>query len=176
MGSTDGRCPLSQVGPRLDSNLCRMQVTQGDIVKQTWHPQVASARTPETARIKKSARAGARHDVVLAGRLTWKDQQGAARFVSVVTRNVSELGAFVECRTPVSIPLYRLVQFQLERSGSSVDPSRVPFTLRQGRVLSAVYRITPASKSGTPQGLALRLLVDPKRLASTRQDAEAATA
>ncbi len=36
--------------------------------------------------------------------------------------------------------------------------------LRQGKVLSAVYRVGPyKSSTGTPQGYALRLLVEPKR-------------
>ena len=115
-----------------------------------------------------------RHDVTLAGRLTWRDERGAARFVSVVTRNVCATGAFVECRSPVAIPLFRLVQFQVERAE---DSGGVPAVLRQGRVLSAVYRVKPATKSGEPQGLALRLLVEPQRASavSTRV-AAAATA
>jgi hypothetical protein len=117
-----------------------------------------------------NTRASERFDVALPGRLTWKDEHGATRFVSVVTRNVSDLGAFVECRTPVSIPLYRLVQFQLERT--SPDATRVPAALRQGRVLSAVYRVLPATRSGDPQGLALRLLVDPRRAAASAQARE----
>jgi hypothetical protein len=36
--------------------------------------------------------------------------------------------------------------------------------LQQGKVLSAVYRVGPyRTSSGTPQGYALRLLVEPKR-------------
>jgi hypothetical protein len=35
----------------------------------------------------------------------------------------------------------------------------LPEALRQGRILSAVYRVSPRSSSGTSQGLALRLLV-----------------
>jgi hypothetical protein len=66
----------------------------------------------------------------------------------------------VELHSPVSIPLYRLVQFQLERDGRQADA--LPSSLQQGRVLSAVYRISPATPS-KPQGLALRLMVDPKR-------------
>jgi len=93
--------------------------------------------------------------------LTWKDQRGATRFASVVTTNVSELGVYVECQSAVSIPLYRLVQFQLEREVREAD--RLPESLRQGRMLSAVYRISPATASGVRQGLALRLMVDPKR-------------
>jgi hypothetical protein len=61
----------------------------------------------------------------------------------------------------VSIPLFRLVQFQLERDVR--DGDRLPASLRQGRLLSAVYRIQQPSRPGGRQGLALRLLVDPKR-------------
>jgi hypothetical protein len=105
-------------------------------------------------------RAAPRRPVRLPARLTWKDQRGTTRFASVVTRDVSEFGVFVECQTAVSIPLFRLVQFQLERDVRDADV--LPSSLRQGRILSAVYRIAPAA-SGSPQGLALRLMVDPRR-------------
>lgn len=99
--------------------------------------------------------------VNLPARLTWKDQRGATRFASVVTKDVSEFGVYVECQTAVSIPLYRLVQFQLERETRDAD--RLPAGFRQGRILSAVYRITPGDVSGSRQGLALRLMVDPRK-------------
>ena len=86
-------------------------------------------------------RQGERKDINIPARLTWKDQRGTTRFVSAVTRNISEYGVYVECHSPISIPLYRLVQFQLERD---VRPSDVlPSSLFQGRILSAVYRVTP---------------------------------
>ena len=106
-------------------------------------------------------RAAERIPVAIPARLTWKDQRGAMRFASVVARNVSEIGVYVECQSAVSIPLYRLVQFQIERDAPGTD--RLPVTLRHGRVLSAVYRITPGTRAGAPQGLALRLMVEPKR-------------
>jgi hypothetical protein len=106
-------------------------------------------------------RAAERRPMTLPARLTWKDQRGAARFASVVTRDISELGVYVECQSAVSISLFRLVQFQLERDCADVD--RLPPALRQGRVLSAVYRVNPGNVSGGRQGLALRLMVDPKR-------------
>ena len=106
-------------------------------------------------------RAVERVSVTLPARLTWKDQRGTTRFASVVTRNISEFGAYVECQSAVSIPLYRLVQFQLERDTRESDP--IPSALRHGRVLAAVYRVTPGTRSGAPQGLALRLMVDPQR-------------
>ena len=104
-----------------------------------------------------------RQSVALPARLTWKDQRGTTRFASVVTRNMSEYGVYVECRSVVSIPIFRLVQFQLESDVR--DGELVPHALRQGRILSAVYRVSPARPSGAPQGLALRLMVDPRRRA-----------
>lgn len=102
--------------------------------------------------------------VMLSARLSWKDRRGIARFASVVARGISDTSVFVECDRPVSIPLYRLVQFQLERDARGVHP--LPSSLRQGRVLSAVYRID-APEPGRPQGLALRLLADTKPAGTT---------
>ena len=116
-------------------------------------------------------RGAERRVAALPARLTWKDQRGAVRFATVMTRNVSELGVYVECQSAVSIPLYRLVQFQLEREVRESD--RLPESLRQGRVLSAVYRILPATQSGAPQGIALRLMVDPKRLFNQIEESRA---
>ena len=99
--------------------------------------------------------------VTVPARITWKDASGAVRFASVVTRNVSESGVFVECESGAAIPLYRLVHLQLERNASS--NAQLPSRLRDGRVLSAVWRVAPCRKStGTPSGYALRFLVDPQ--------------
>ncbi|MGH9350343.1 MAG: hypothetical protein ACRD26_24095 [Vicinamibacterales bacterium] len=107
-------------------------------------------------------RIGHRRRVRVPGRLTWRDASGALRFASVVTRDVSDVDAFVECQVPASIPLYRLVHFQVERLARDCDD--LPPVLQQGRVLSAVYRIGPyKSATGTPQGYALRLLVEPSQ-------------
>ncbi|HZR22069.1 MAG TPA: hypothetical protein VFA59_00685 [Vicinamibacterales bacterium] len=119
--------------------------------------------TDEPKRTDTNKRTVERRTVTLPARLTWKDQRGATRFASVTTRNVSEFGVFVECHSPVSIPLFRLVQFQLERDVRSGD--MLPDSLQQGRILSAVYRVSPPSSS-KPQGLALRLMIDPKRAAT----------
>jgi hypothetical protein len=121
-------------------------------VRQPW--------TNQPARTDDNKRAVERKSVALPARLTWKDQRGATRFASVIARNVSQFGVYVECQSPVSIPLFRLVQFQLERDVRESDA--LPGSLQQGRVLSAVYRVTPPSPS-RPQGFALRLMVDPKR-------------
>ena len=115
-------------------------------------------------------RAAERVAVRLPARLTWKDQRGSTRFASVVTRDVSQLGVYVECLSAVSIPLYRLVQFQLEAQGRNIQG--VPDALKAGRVLSAVYRVSPPKPSGDRQGFALRLMIDPRRQVATAPPAE----
>ena len=105
-------------------------------------------------------RATERRDLAIPARLTWKDQRGTTRFASVVTRNVSTFGVYVECVSVVSISLYRLVHFQIERDARYGD--RLPEPLGDGRILSAVYRVIPPTGGGR-QGLALRLIVDPRR-------------
>jgi hypothetical protein len=109
---------------------------------------------------------GARRKVALPGRLTWRDAGGTLRFVSVVTRDVSDMDVFVECQMPASIPLYRLVHFQIERTGR--EPADLPRALQQGKVLSAVYRLGEfRAATGTPHGYALRLIVEPTSRAAT---------
>lgn len=127
-------------------------------MKHIWTDQPSSARQTNT-------RGAERRAVAFPARLTWKDQRGATRFASVVARNVSDFGVYVESHSVVSLPLYRLVQFQLEREARESDA--LPDTLRQGRVLSAVYRVSPPTSGGKPQGFALRLMVDPKRRPAT---------
>ena len=125
---------------------------------------ISSAETRETTQEAEARqqRIGNRRKIRVPGRLTWRDATGTLRFVSVMTRDVSDVDAFVECEMPASIPLYRLVHFQIERPAR--DGSELPPALQQGKVLSAVYRIGPyRASSGTPQGYALRLLIEPKR-------------
>ena len=117
-----------------------------------------------------NARGSERRVINIPARLTWKDQSGTTRFATVVTRNVSEVGVYVECSTPLSIPLYRLVQFQVERDVRDVDA--LPSPLQQGRVLSAVYRVSPPEAS-KPQGLALRLMIAPSRAVAEVEQARA---
>lgn len=106
------------------------------------------------------SRIGNRKKVSVPARLTWRDASGTLRFVSVIMRDVSDVDAFVECQVPASIPLYRLVHFQLERPARDGE---LPGVLQQGKVLSAVYRVGPHKAStGTPAGYALRLLVEPR--------------
>ena len=101
-----------------------------------------------------------RKPIALPGRVTWKDSRGTTRFASVITRDVSETGLFIEWREPTSIPMYRLVSFQLERDARNLDG--LPQALRSGKVLSAVYRLGTFQRStGTPDGYGLRMLVEP---------------
>jgi hypothetical protein len=134
----------------------------------SWGTDVKHISTDTAAPKAKDANARGieRRAVTLPARLTWKDQRGTTRFATVVTRNVSDFGVYVECQSPVSIPLFRLVQFQLERDAR--DANTLPDTLQQGRVLSAVYRVSPPSGS-QPQGLALRLMVEPRHHAAVEQ-------
>ena len=100
------------------------------------------------------------HTVNLPARLTWKDANGAVRFTSVRTREVTETGAVVECDAAVSLPLYRLVHLQVEKSAR--EWVELPQPLRGGRVLSAVWQVAPCQPAtGTPGGYALRFMTAP---------------
>jgi hypothetical protein len=66
----------------------------------------------------------------------------------------------VECQGPASIPKFRLVHFQVERSAQNRPD--LPAALRAGKLLSAIYRVGPCEAStGTPKGYAIRLLTTP---------------
>ena len=128
-----------------------------------------------TKRTTVTARRSERQPIVLPGRVTWKDARGTTRFASVVTRDISETGVFIEWSESTSIPLYRLVTFQLERDARNAD--RLPVALRVGKVLSAVYRAGAFQKStGTPDGYGLRLLVEPSVASQTSVERVEATA
>ena len=147
-------------GPALDIYSVAVSNFWGPDVKHIW------TDPPTPKRTDANTRGTERRVVDLPARLTWKDQRGTTRFATVVARNVSDFGVYVECQSPVSIPLFRLVQFQLERDGRVTGA--LPDTLPQGRVLSAVYRVSPPT-GAQPQGLALRLMVDPRRNAVQEQ-------
>lgn len=116
--------------------------------------------SPTSSSAETRQRIGTRRKVRVPGRLTWRDSSGTLRFVSVVTCDVSDLDVFVECQVPASIPLYRLVHFQIERGARECD--QLPASLKNGKVLSAVYRVGAyRAATGTPHGYALRLLVEP---------------
>ena len=86
---------------------------------------IAAKRTNVTARRSQ------RHSLVLPGRVTWKDSRGTTRFASVTTRDVSDTGVFIEWKESTSIPLYRLVTFQLERDARNAQG--LPEALRMGK-------------------------------------------
>ena len=100
-----------------------------------------------------------RQQVALPARITWKDAHGATRFASVVTRDVSELvcsssaSRLSASRVPVgAVP----AGARSPRIGPDpVDTSQRPFSRRS--IASAQRRPRQAA------GLALRLMVDPKR-------------
>jgi len=109
----------------------------------------------------KDRRASGRHNVGVPGRIIWHDSRGTPRFSSVVTHDVSERATYVECLSGPPIPLHRLVYLQLDRTMREFD--FLPAALKQGKVLSAVYRIgTVSNVTGLPEGYALRLLVEPR--------------
>jgi len=108
-------------------------------------------------------RAGDRHPVSVPGQIVWKDAKGATKMAAVVTRDVSEHGVSVECQSGISIPLYRLVYFQIDRSARS--RADLPSIFRKSSVLSAIFRVGLVSDAtGAPTDYALRLLVEPERL------------
>src|SRR5262245_24472079 len=109
-----------------------------------------------------------RRPLVLPGRVTWKDARGTTRFASVVTRDVSDSGVYIEWNESTAIPLYRMVSFQIERDVRNLEG--VPYALRTGRVLSVVYRQGDFQRStGTPSGYGLRLMVEPHVAAASRE-------
>ena len=117
------------------------------------------ANSTSTIAVSATQRTNSRQRVALPARLTWKDQGGAVRFASVVTRDLSDTGAFVECPSSAPLPLFRLVHLQLEPSavGSAHQ-------LAADRVLAAVWRVEKAA-TGAAQGYALRFMLDPTQQA-----------
>ncbi len=106
--------------------------------------------------ISATQRNTSRQRVSMPARLTWKDQGGMVRFASVVTRDVSDTGVFVECGSVAPLPLFRLVHLQFEGQGAPGGP------LASGRVLAAVWRVErDGPAAGGAAGYALRFMVDP---------------
>jgi hypothetical protein len=139
----------------LDGRAALQQVKGRAVFETLGEKTVANQRNA-----KDSQRGSERRNLCVPARLTWKDASGAVRFASVMTRDISDAGVFVECDNSAAIPLYRLVHLQVERSASNLE--HLPSRLREGRVLSAVWRVAPCRRStGTPSGYALRFLVEP---------------
>ena len=122
--------------------------------RQTLGDSVANSLL--TPAVSATQRITSRQRVAVPARLTWKDQGGTVRFASVVTRDLSDTGAFVECASAAPLPLFRLVHLQLEKP---VAESSHPLT--SGRVLAAVWRVERNQAAGGAQGYALRFLLDP---------------
>src|SRR5512137_2222623 len=121
----------------------------------------SSVRTTE---ITGEQRVHERKAVGVAGRVVWRDARGTTRFNSVVIRDLSETGAYIENVSGSAIPLFRLVSLQAERTDQAAT---LPPALTHGKVLSAVYRHGPSRPTtGTPEGYGLRLLVEPRRRAA----------
>jgi hypothetical protein len=119
----------------------------------------------KTASSRKERRTSGRKPIGVPGRIIWRDSRGTPRFSSIVTRDLSDHAAYVECLSGPPIPLHRLVHLQIDHATRGHDV--LPAALRQGKVLSAVCRIGLVSNvTGLPDGYALRLLVDPAQRAS----------
>jgi hypothetical protein len=111
-------------------------------------------------------RASERRRVEVPGQIVWKDARGTTRMASVMTRDVSEHGVFVECLSGTPIPQYRLVYFQIDRDARA--RAEVPAALRKQNILAAVFRVGACRQStGVPSDYALRLLVEPERKVGT---------
>jgi hypothetical protein len=121
-------------------------------------------RTLKSADISGDQRVSERTAVDVAGRVVWRDARGTTRFNSVVIRDLSDTGAYIENVSGSAIPLFRVVSLQAERTGQA---DTLPPVLTRGKVLSAVYRVGPSrAATGTPEGYGLRLLVEPHRRAA----------
>lgn len=107
-------------------------------------------------------RTSERRRLNVPGQIVWKDARGATKLTSVITRDVSEHGVAVECLNGATIPLYRLVYFQVDRDAR--HQSDLPEALKKANVLSAVFRVGADNRAtGAPSEYALRLLVEPAR-------------
>lgn len=134
------------------------RTNKGDIMNAPLSTATAAA----AAATAEDRRAWSRRQVDVPGVLTWRDARGATRFASVIARDLSDYGAFVECETMACLPLYRLVTLQLD--ASAARQASVPERLRGEKVPAAVYRVAPpAPERGIRQGYALRLLIEPRQ-------------
>ena len=110
-------------------------------------------------------RASERRRIAVPGQIVWKDARGTTRMTAVVTRDVSENGVSVDCLGGMPIPLFRLVYFQLDCEARNRPD--LPAALRKSSVLSAVFRVGDCRQAtGAPSEYALRMLVEPERIAA----------
>lgn len=120
-------------------------------------------------------RTSERRHVQVPGQIVWRDARGNTKLASVVTRDVSEFGVSVECLNGATIPLYRLVYFQIDRDAR--QHADIPPALKKPNVLSAIFRIGADNRAiGGPSGYALRLLVEPARAAQAATAPQVLTA
>jgi hypothetical protein len=117
--------------------------------------------------------------IAVPGQIVWKDAKGTTRMAAVVTRDVSDNGVSVDCLGGMPIPLFRLVFFQVDREARTRHD--LPAALRKSGVLSAIFRVGPCRQAtGAPSEYALRILVEPERVAPTApllsEDKESRTA
>ena len=111
-------------------------------------------------------RTSERRRVEVPGQIVWKDARGNTKLTSVITRDVSDFGVSVECLGGATIPLYRLVYFQIDRDAR--QHADIPAALKKPNVLSAIFRVDADNPAiGGPSGYALRLLVEPAKTAQT---------
>jgi hypothetical protein len=104
-----------------------------------------------------------RRRVQVSGQIAWKDSRGQTHMAPVVTQDISDLGVKIECRSGLSIPLYRLVHFQIDKPVRTRPD--LPESLRKQSVLAAIFRVGDCSEvTGAPTEYALRLMVEPQRL------------
>jgi hypothetical protein len=158
---------FATVHSKLAHDLIRISASIQDLAEVSMN---ASRNDGQALKVPKRA---PRWSIALPARVTWKDSHGATRFATVLTRDISESGVYIEWQESATIPLYRLVSLQIERDARTLDG--VPAALRSGKVLSAVYRLGSYRKStGTPGGYGLRLLVEPPtKAADVTQDLQA---
>ena len=115
---------------------------------------------------KAEKRGSDRLPIRVPGQIAWKDAHGRTQMAAVLTTDVSESGVRFECRGSLTLPLFRLVFFQVDRAARG--RADLPEILKKQTVLSAVFRVGPASQvTGTPTEYALRLLVEPRQPAET---------
>lgn len=106
--------------------------------------------------------------LAIPGQIVWKDAKGKTQMANVVTRDISESGVSIECRVNTTLPLYRLVYFQIDRNARNRPD--LPLALRKQSVLSAVFRVGESNEvTGRPVDYGLRLLVEPKPAAAGAQ-------
>ena len=106
---------------------------------------------PRYTALGPTRRTAERHSLALPGRVTWRDSRGMTRFASVVTRDVSDSGVYLECRGADAIPLYRLVYLQLERGTREL--ATLPSPLRDGRVLRLLVEPSRGRADAGPAAL-----------------------